>query len=513
MATLRTRLEQSDPGLHAALERSWQIALDGWLAATVPHHGSYNSAPHLRNMENYLDHVVPGFQELPSRRDRLALRPAEIYLLLAAVLFHDLGRAQGGTAHGQASKTMLRENWAQLGVPSEELARILGGMAAYHDDLEAHVGGSVSSSPQLHDVVVGPHGRLRVRPLAALIVLADNMDSAYTRAFPSYLMSEDPTDFKGQYRRRIRGIEVDHSGGLVRAVLGDALCQPGGNGNLPAEPHTASVTAAGRRTQTRNPTRSVSPGPGCVCEERLEDILAGTRPAPKQLRDVLLGPGSDSPLRPALLTERFAFCNGHARNRYHGLTWGEWGIARGKRDVKQVAAEPPVPESTYLALAMNDVRSNADGLRAIRTDLAAIGMPLSAWLIECQEHLYDDWGRETYEPVLDRHYLTTVADAMWTLSTGVFGWSVFAYEDLASAVGDPDVAAVRRAATRIAIVVRGVWDRQPEEERRPGRRPPLWTGATHWRWNVDRLRTGEGCACMHLLDVIWMIERTGSGDE
>ena len=48
---LRERLRELSPSLHAALQRSWEIALDTWLHIIGMHLGSTNSYPHLRNVE------------------------------------------------------------------------------------------------------------------------------------------------------------------------------------------------------------------------------------------------------------------------------------------------------------------------------------------------------------------------------------------------------------------------------------------------------------------------------
>ena len=493
MGALRQRLKESAPELEAALEHSWKIALEQWLPAISTSRGSHSGAPHLWNVENHLDQVVLGFEQIPSCRDRMRLRPAEIYVLLSGVLFHDLGRVKGDRGHADASKTLLEAHYAAFGIPSLELARVLGQLVARHGPERDPSG---RAAPTLHEVVLDPYGPLRLRPLGALIVLADCMDSAHTRAGGEHLLEtgDGPNSFKALFRSRIRGIEVDHGAGLVRTVLSDE-----GYG----ESH--AWEGGDKDTSGSSPT-----------EAEVESVLDPNAEQFPPLAQWALQPGRDGLPPAALLQERFTGRYGYEPveqagrayahpwqdwgivraepkpkpSRLCGLTWRDWCIIRGKYRVGERRGED-VNLGTQLALAMSDTRASAARLQQIRADLSAIGMPLAAWCIECQEHLYDTWGRETYEPIFDPHYLSTTADAMWSLATGVFGWSVFTYEELASMIGEPDPTMVRRAARRIAILAQAVWERLPEEDRGL---PPLWTGEAHWRWNVHR--QPHTCRCM-----------------
>ena len=58
MNVLREQLRSQSPELNAALERSWEVAFDEWLPAVSPSKDSFNSYPHIRNLENYLTKLV-----------------------------------------------------------------------------------------------------------------------------------------------------------------------------------------------------------------------------------------------------------------------------------------------------------------------------------------------------------------------------------------------------------------------------------------------------------------------
>ena len=197
MSVLRERLKQGDPNLFAALEGSWKIALEEWLSALAPNMGSYNSYPHLRNVEAYLDQIILGLDQSPFARHHHGLTPGELYVLLASVLFHDIGRSQKGPGHAVASQEQIEKQFAHLGIPSREIARVIGRIALYHG------GQPAEGADELPDVVVDRFGEIRQLSLAAVLRLADQMDSAHTRVLPEYLRPRDDLEIIGRFRSLI----------------------------------------------------------------------------------------------------------------------------------------------------------------------------------------------------------------------------------------------------------------------------------------------------------------------
>jgi hypothetical protein len=98
------------------------------------------------------------------------------------------------------------------------------------------------------------------------------------------------------------------------------------------------------------------------------------------------------------------------------------------------------------------------------------------------------------------------------LSTRVFGVSEFTYRELASQLGDRDVARVKLAARRLAVISAdcgrdlGSGKEDDEEKVQPG---PLWVGDETWRW---RIRRGKGRTYVPLARVQGMVEALAEAD-
>ena len=212
---MRKRLANEAPELHASLERSWQIALDQWLPAIATQQDSFNSYPHLRNLEAHLDQVVTEFEAIPPSVNGLRLRPVELYLILAAVLFHDFGRVQKDLPHPLASYEAIERDFASLGIPTAQLARVLANICLAHDPPPGW------SNSQLYNLIVEPYGEIRQRPLAALLTLVDHMDGAHNRALPHYVKETARLDPIGRFRRMILGVHAEREAQIVRVVLSD----------------------------------------------------------------------------------------------------------------------------------------------------------------------------------------------------------------------------------------------------------------------------------------------------
>jgi len=199
--------------------------------------------------------------------------------------------------------------------------------------------------------------------------------------------------------------------------------------------------------------------------------------------------------------------------RMHGLALPEWQVARGKAKLERCAGEEVfLPPTALLAVIMGDVRRNNMVLKKLRSDLESIGIPLGGWLIQYREHLYDDWGRETCEPVFTADCLREIVHGMWTLSLHVFGRSLFTYEDLASEIGEPDVMRVRIGVRRVAIQARDA--RRNAQAQTAADLRPIWAGQTEWRWNIRRRGSardeGVGCDYATLASVLDAVLEAGA---
>ena len=199
---LREQLKAEAPELYADYVRSWEIAEKQWLPAIAVNHGSYNSHPHLWNIERYLDDLLGQHERLEmDERARLRLRPVEKYLLLAAILFHDIGRIRVSDGHARESAKIIRKQCADLGIPSQRLADSLADICEFHTPVEG-------TNESLRDTSVAPYGLIRTQAIAVLLRLGDYLDSAYSRVLPRFYVGKGEGDIIGAFRDRIPGIRV-----------------------------------------------------------------------------------------------------------------------------------------------------------------------------------------------------------------------------------------------------------------------------------------------------------------
>jgi hypothetical protein len=114
-------------------------------------------------------------------------------------------------------------------------------------------------------------------------------------------------------------------------------------------------------------------------------------------------------------------------------------------------------------------------MRYIRNDLAAIEIFVRAWLIEYKEHLFNELGEETYEPIFNISYLKLIVKHMFDLSSQIFGSSFFTYDCLAASLRESDLNRIKLAVRRIAIILRGY-----NKNNDLG----IWVGEQSWKWLV-----------------------------
>jgi hypothetical protein len=491
MTRLRDRLQERDAWLYQALMRSWEIAQDEWLPALGASGGSYNSYPHLRNLEAHLDRLIAGFEECPGQSMVVSLRPVEIYIILAAILFHDIGKlkARHGT-HGTESGALLKNRWAELGVPSKELGCCLGRVCEYHDCPQDRIS---SLEDELGTTIVDPYGEIRQLGLACLLKLLDHLDSAYNRVIPEYLLVEfaDSQPIRA-FRSVISGVYADVRERAVRTALADDISEV-------LKPQSKTGTEEVRYGDVRFK----------INEQRVNEsaeISCRIGPQPGE-GATLLGQEDVAEMLKDLSDEDFLREIGVIAENVHPAGMELPLISRIAAGAMKATPVPPLPpgfgrceflvaqqmlrykkgqddrwawtQGMILALVMGDVRKNAEVLKRIRQHLMAMGLPLLAWLIEHKEHLYNPLGQETCEPVLDAAYLRRVAEAMWKLSSRIFGSSYFTYEALADRLRDPDLYRVRLGVRRLCIVTRYEWHGTAAQVR-----CPIWYGDRSWRWEV-----------------------------
>lgn len=91
MGYLRDRLKQGNPELYRSFEDCLARS-EQWVSAMGHKNDSFNSRPHLLNVERHMDRILEQLSAQPQKARRLELSDIEIYIALLSVLFHDIGR-------------------------------------------------------------------------------------------------------------------------------------------------------------------------------------------------------------------------------------------------------------------------------------------------------------------------------------------------------------------------------------------------------------------------------------
>lgn len=226
MGVLRMYLKENSRELYESLERSWETAFDTWLPAVPPNLDTYNSFPHLRNLEVYADKIAVALKKYRRVKGEF-LSPLETYILLASILFHDIGKAKGGKDHGKSSGEIIRSTWGLLGIPNEELAYSISRICIFHDYDPKDAAEKITD---LTSSVVDPFGNIRERRIAVLLMLVDHIDGSFIRIVPDFIRNAEDKEILGAFRKKIRGIDVDIEGGMVKVVLGEDVWSSGKDG-------------------------------------------------------------------------------------------------------------------------------------------------------------------------------------------------------------------------------------------------------------------------------------------
>ncbi len=457
---LRDQLAQSSPDLYSSLLRSWQIAEREWLPAVIGNKGSFNSFPHLRNLERYADDIFRQAESLDPTRIKLDMSPVEIYLLLAAILLHDIGRTIQGKWHAHASRNLIAAHFAELGIDNKNLASILADLCCYHDCTPA-----MDARLDLRDRSISPYGVIHCKRLAVLLKFIDNLDAAYTRVLPHYLSGNEANLIAG-FRRKTTDVRVDLRHNMVVAAIRFDRWELNPSRTL----YPAEVTAARAPNDVRNsailiddvpsPTwlewQSIQPSPNPACT--FFATPPSMTPAPDRTGFRGASVTDSRPPFSTAETEGSSYIPLPGENEYDPSSRLPYLIMRNVvfpcLDLNACVKVLDMSRVIFLVLAGN-VGSNAALLKKeLASPLAKYGIPVRAWLLEYDEHLFTYTGQETFEPSLSKDLLRNIVDAMCHLTGGMFGRQPCSYRTLAAKLRMGDMNVVRTAVRRIAIVVR-----------------------------------------------------------
>ena len=424
MNLLRERLKRLCPTLYQALEPSWEKAAN-WGFSIPPSLGSYNSIPHFRNIEEHLERLlIPSGRPEDSAELAVPLSALELYLLLASIVFHDVGRTQGDANHAYASSDLILQHYAELGILSFEMGCSLSRISLYHDPIWKTNRQSIADSTMpppdeqrrqargnLRDVTIEPYGRARELYVATLLTLADHLDCSAVRAEPAYARRDDIIGVKGAFRRMVVGSYYERETMCLKTCVHNPwLSMP-----------TASKARSG------------------LSSFEFQDTTLLNTPSSVVQKDMQLDSSTKCDLYNAMEIQPE-----RARKLFDSVLARTCRLER-KKDV----VPEPWPEDFLLATVLSDLRTNRAFLKSVKNDLKEMGLPMDDWLIEFKDRTYDDKGNEQEEPVFSEPFKTAVASAMVELSSHAFGRALFSYQTLADRLREPQVDIVRLAVRRL----------------------------------------------------------------
>ncbi len=226
MNTMETELQKRDSELYAMYMRSLEIAQLKWLPNIAPRKDSYNSYPHIRGVIGKIDRLLYEDEEY-----RFSLNCSELYILLCAILMHDIGKgAQENpfekgfvSDHALDSHNIITEHWADLGLPTKKVAEIVADICRFHACPDK------AQMKELYTKYYIDHKRtepVRGRILGALLFLGDHMDNTFTRVVPSIFKDEMPLEIVGKFRSRIADVRYDRKHKVIREILDRKRLEP-----------------------------------------------------------------------------------------------------------------------------------------------------------------------------------------------------------------------------------------------------------------------------------------------
>jgi len=210
--TLREELARQAPELAFRFSAMEERALRDWIPLLIPDKGSHSGLVHLINVGRNVDKMLP-----PDKQREL--NAGEIFLLLTAVLLHDIGRIiqeekehppcskvvcelnesdrpclKAQRDHYMYSESLIRNNANFLGLPDDMTAACCG-LLAYCHGLSIPPRERQKRYPKAQDCVeflperhsfrntsIEPLGSIRIPLLAAILRIADEAENHWTRA-------------------------------------------------------------------------------------------------------------------------------------------------------------------------------------------------------------------------------------------------------------------------------------------------------------------------------------------
>jgi KaiC/GvpD/RAD55 family RecA-like ATPase len=230
---LESREKEGLTELYSTFVRMEKHAEGSWLSLLgADPFSSYTGIPHIRGVERNVDEAVP--EEIKKK-----FNSTEIFILLASILCHDIGKFVNineinpkiiNPSHGQLSCMYILSKWPSLMIPREDLAKGIAIVCCSHvwdspiRDVECPAAKFCSYQcmgnelSYLDNGLDSDDGYVRLRWLACLLRLADEVDNHLRRAVPKEFVKPkmNKDEDKESWRRHITGIIFDTSGKCIR---------------------------------------------------------------------------------------------------------------------------------------------------------------------------------------------------------------------------------------------------------------------------------------------------------
>jgi hypothetical protein len=260
-------LAGNDKNLASCFLAMQERALKDWIPLLKVYKGSHAGLVHLINVGRNVDKLIP-----KDRKEKLS--DGEIFLLLAAVLFHDIGRILDGVkvpsckkrgaclvdkhgkdispcimpggCHYKKSEDIILQVGLEKGLP-DALAVKYCALLAYchglseppHMQKDKYTGVDCTlmeiGRSAFRNTSIEPYGSVRIPLLAALLRIADETENLWTRAidirWQNYL-EKYKADLSKACRRRVEDVEFSHAGECIVMHLEEQKMENGEKQNF-----------------------------------------------------------------------------------------------------------------------------------------------------------------------------------------------------------------------------------------------------------------------------------------
>lgn len=212
-------LKEKDRTLHDCLENIRKKGLEEWVPLLTFDAGSHSGYPHLLNVEQNANEMVPDYI-------KESFSAGEIFLLLASIFLHDIGRigqskkVQNANTpkllHHEKSYKIVSEHWAELGLPDERIGKYSAIICKYHcinDPYEA-----TFDIRRFYNTSLEPYGSLRIPLISAILRFSDEAENCWKRSLQKYLLTQikdEETPLFKAVRRYIEDVEFCQQGQCI----------------------------------------------------------------------------------------------------------------------------------------------------------------------------------------------------------------------------------------------------------------------------------------------------------